>query len=78
LCDGLSSTDVSSQAYDDGIQGDCIMIPLVVSGVFIAGLLWLRKLGEPSDTWADRKEQQNFRKERENWVDETVFWNLRR
>lgn len=54
------------------------MLPLLIGGVFIAGLLWVEKLCEPSDRWADRKEHQNFQKERENWVDETVFWNLRR
>ena len=52
------------------------MLPLFASGVFIAGLIWLEKRLKP-EKWMDRKEAENFRKEREHGVDETVFWNLR-
>jgi hypothetical protein len=77
-CDAASpeSDAVSPQQYDR-TEGEITMIPLVVSGIFIAGLILVEKLCEPSETWKDRKEQQKFRKEREKWVDETVYWNLR-
>jgi hypothetical protein len=52
------------------------MLPLFVSGVFVAGLVWLRKLGEP-EPWKNRKEEESFRRERERWVNDAVTWTIR-
>jgi hypothetical protein len=71
-------SDAASPQQCDRTEGEITMIPLFVSGIFIAALMLVEKLCEPSETWKDRKEQQKFRKEREKWIDETVYWNLRR
>ncbi len=52
------------------------MLPLIVSGVFVAVLMLIEKLCEPSERWKSREEQQNFRKEREKWIYDG--WNLYR
>jgi hypothetical protein len=49
------------------------MIPLLINGIFLAVLVFLRKLGKSSDTWVDKREQEKFRQEREKWIDERVL-----
>lgn len=46
------------------------MIPLLINGIFLAALVFLKKLGENSDTWIDKREQENFQREREKWDNE--------
>lgn len=46
------------------------MIPLVVSGIFLAGLVVVGKINKPSEPWKSREEQRDFRKEQEKWIHE--------
>jgi len=51
------------------------MIPLLINGIFLAALMFLKNLDESSDTWFDKREQEKFRREREKWIDECVLWD---
>jgi hypothetical protein len=44
------------------------MIPMIISGVFVAGLVLVHKLCEPSEPWNNREEQQRFQNDRERWA----------
>ena len=51
------------------------MIPLLINGIFLVALVCLKKLGERSETWADRQEQKRFQQKREKWIDECILLN---
>ena len=46
------------------------MALMIVSGIFVAGLMLVDKLCEPSEPWRDREEHQHFHKDREQWMHE--------
>jgi alpha-D-ribose 1-methylphosphonate 5-triphosphate diphosphatase PhnM len=48
------------------------MLPLVISGVFLAGLLALKNMAPFQRGWHDEREYQKFMRERERWSMETV------
>lgn len=48
------------------------MLPLVVSGVFLAGLLALKNIAPFQRSWHDEREYQKFMRERESWSREMV------
>ncbi len=56
------------------------MIPLCISGAFIAGVMWIARLTAPISQrkWHDEREFEKFRREREEWSRLTIYWNLNR
>jgi len=44
------------------------MILLIMSGVFLTGLLVGEKLSKPSEPWNNREEHQKFQEKREQWA----------
>jgi hypothetical protein len=48
-------------------QGEITMLPLIVIGVFWAGLALGKKFREPSDPWNSREEERHFHKDLEKW-----------
>jgi hypothetical protein len=46
------------------------MIPLIVSGTFVVGLMLVNKLREPTEPWNTREEYQHFQNTREQCVHE--------
>jgi hypothetical protein len=53
------------------------MIPLLIGGVLVAGVILLGKLNRSPRIWADEKEWQRYKKEHEKWVDiYCKHWNI--
>jgi hypothetical protein len=46
------------------------MLPLIVGGVFLVGLIVGKKSCEPSRPWSSREGEERFQRERERWRDE--------
>ncbi len=43
------------------------MLPLFISGVFLAGLMFVDKLRKPSEPWNNREEHRKFQQKQEQW-----------
>jgi len=52
------------------------MIPLLIGGICVMGLMLGEKLRKSSDPWHNRKEEQNFLREREKWVNDALCRHL--
>lgn len=49
------------------------MIPLVVGGIFLAGLIALRDAKHSHRGWQDEREYQQFMRKRESWSKEMIM-----
>lgn len=46
------------------------MLPLLIGGIFLAGLMVADKLRKPSERWNNREECQKFQRNREQWIND--------
>jgi hypothetical protein len=60
----------NSNKQHNRIQGEGTMLPLIVSGVFLVGLMVGKKLHKPSEPWNSREEEQYFYTDQKHWVQE--------
>ena len=46
------------------------MLPMIISGIFLVGLLFADNLRESSEPWNNREEHRHFHESRKQWMHE--------